>query len=112
MRGEKPEDFMIVFLENIVKYSALLGVSAIVASAPAMADSSDSMHHILAEQRARLLTNYDRIWKETDDLKHKLAVLSHEKSEDTRRAESDLETELKHNYEDLHQIELDIRDLN
>jgi len=114
LNGEEPAEFLPEFVELFKKYSAAIAATLVLSSsaAPAIADSSDTAYKVMSEQRTQLLKSYDRVWKEADDLKYKLAVLARETSQDTDRAEDDLQRELKNKYDDLHRIEVDIRDLD
>jgi uncharacterized protein YndB with AHSA1/START domain len=113
LNGEEPPEFLPAFLEQFKKYSAALAVTLVLSStaSAAMADSSDTAYQVMNEQRARLLNVYDRVWKDTSDLKYKLSVLARERSQDTARAENDLQRELNHKTDQLHQVELDLHDL-
>lgn len=114
LRGEEAEEFLPAFVEQFKKYSAAVAATLVVASAaaPALADSNDAAYRIISQQRAQLLAAHDRAWKDADDLKYKISILAKERSEDVGRAQNDLQHELNRKYDDLHQIELDIRDLD
>lgn len=112
-RGEKPQEFLPTYTELLKKYSATIAATIVLTSvSPAIASSADPANKALNAQRQHLLQKYDRVWKETDDLKYKLDVMKRAQNDDWVRAQADLERDLKTKYDDLRRIELDIRDLD
>ncbi len=114
VKGEKPDEFLPVYTELLKRYSAAIAATIVLSSAvsPAIASSNDPAHKALNAQRQQLLNNYDRAWKDADDLKYKIEIVRKAVSQDWTRAQDDLEKELKHKYDDLRRIEVDIRDLD
>ena len=88
--------------------TALIAASTI---SPAVASPSDPAYKALSDQRQELLHQYDRVWKEADDIKYEINQLRRDSHEFTR-AESDLERELQYKNDDLHRIENTIHDLD
>lgn len=118
IKGEKPPEFMPRFKELLQKYSVAIAASAVLAggASPALASTNETetktAYKAITAQRQELLKKYDRIWKETDDLKYQIDALKRASNADVARAQTDLERELKYKIDDLKNIERDIRDLD
>ncbi|HEY9718768.1 MAG TPA: SRPBCC family protein [Trichormus sp.] len=115
LKGEKPpdQDQMARYNELLKIYTAAVATALIAAStiSPAVASPSDPAYKALSDQRQELLHQYDRVWKEADDVKYEINQLRRDSHEFTR-AESDLERELQYKNDDLHRIENTIHDLD
>lgn len=113
MRGKQRPELMPRFEELLNRYTIALSTSALlVAASPALASTNDAAYKALTDQRLELLQKYDRIWKESDDLKYQIDALKRTSSADTTRAQADLERELKYKINDLKDIERDLKDLD
>jgi hypothetical protein len=114
LRGETPPEFLPAYTELFKKYSAVIAAGIIVAStyAPAMASSEDVAYKALGDQRQVYLHTYDSVWKEADKIKDQIDILKRDTHADTGRSLDDLDRQLRHKYQDLRQIELNIRDLD
>jgi septal ring factor EnvC (AmiA/AmiB activator) len=113
LKGEKPSDQMTRYNELLKTYSAVVATALIAASSisPAVASPSDPAYKALADSRQELLHQYDRVWKEADDIKYEINQLRKDTKEFTQ-TESDLERELQYKNDDLHRIENTIHDLD
>jgi uncharacterized protein YndB with AHSA1/START domain len=112
LKNAVPPSFQKRFREVVQTY-AMLAASFIISIGPASAasDMADSRQAVQAE-RSHLMTRYDNIWREADDLHRQIDILKRDNSDESSRAVARLEKALQDEYRDLHQVELDIRDIN
>jgi len=114
LRGEEPIDFLPVYNELVQRYAAVLAAGIVLSTAvsPAVAASSDNSYKALYEQRSQLLSHYDRVWKESDNLKGKIDLLKRDIHQDVGQPLDYLERDLKQKIDELKRIELSVRDLD
>jgi uncharacterized protein YndB with AHSA1/START domain len=114
LRGEKSFDHMPMYTELLPKYSVAIAAAVVFSSAvsPAVASSSDNTYKALYEQRRDLLTRYDSVWREADDLKGKMDVLKRDTHQDVGRTLDYLDKDLKQKEGELRNIEVSVRDLD
>jgi uncharacterized protein YndB with AHSA1/START domain len=110
LKNAVPPSFPKRFREVVQTY-AMVAASFIIAIGPASAATDDGRQAIQAE-RSHLMTRYDNIWRDADDLHRQIDVLKRDNSDESSRAVARLEKALQEEYRDLHQVELDIRDMN
>jgi uncharacterized protein YndB with AHSA1/START domain len=112
LKNAVPPSFQKRFREVVQTY-AMLAASFIIAIGPASAatDHADTRQAIQAE-RNHLMARYDNIWRDADDLHRQIDALKRDNSDEASRAVTRLEKALQDEYRDLHQVELDIRDMN
>lgn len=115
IKGETPGDFFARFNSLLEEYKlavAAAGIIVAASSAPSALASADPVQDSLRAARATLLTKYDRTWKEADDLEYKIHQLEKINSSDSDKALNDLSRELNRTNDDLHKLDLEIRDLD
>jgi uncharacterized protein YndB with AHSA1/START domain len=112
LKNAVPPLFQKRFREVVQTY-AMLAASFIIAIGPASAatDNIEGRQAIQAE-RNHLMARYDNIWRDADDLHRQIDVLKRNKTDESSRAIERLEKALQDEYRDLHQVELDIKDMN
>jgi len=115
--GQSPsfESFMPQFQELIGKYTIAIAAAGIVVTAggaPAEAGTTDNhADQAIRDARSRLLTKYDRAWKDTRELERQYDSLKRVSSHDADRELDQVNRDLNDKLRDLKDIELDIRDL-
>jgi len=114
LKGETAPEFWSDFNDLAKKYAPLIAATVIAAStiSPAIASSDDATYKVLNDQRQEYVSKYDRVWKDADRIKDEMDHLKRDTHADTGRALDDLQRELDHKYQDLKQIEYNIRDLD
>jgi uncharacterized protein YndB with AHSA1/START domain len=112
LNGERPPEQMQRYNELLKGYTAAVAAALIASTtiSPALASPSDPAYKTLSDQRQELLRHYDKVCKESDELKYEIDQLKKDTREFTK-AESDLERELQYKNDDLHRIETDIHNL-
>jgi uncharacterized protein YndB with AHSA1/START domain len=112
LKNAVPPVFQKRFREVVQTY-AMLAASFIIAIGPASAasDHVEGRQAVQAE-RNHLMARYDNIWRDADDLHRQIDALKRTNSDESSRAVARLEKALQDEYRDLHQVELDIRDMN
>lgn len=106
-----PPDFGKTFQHLLPIYSALI-LTTIAAAGPAAATTEDETYQTIQTERSHLLLKYDHLWRDADELQKEIVRLKRDKSPEVDRAIDRLDKQLQDEYRDLHQIELDIRDLD
>jgi uncharacterized protein YndB with AHSA1/START domain/flagellar motility protein MotE (MotC chaperone) len=98
--------------QRLLPVYAALALTIVVSAAPANAALSGESSHIIQTERTHLLTKYDNHWRDADELEREIVRLRHENSASEDQTIDRLDKKLKDEYRDLHQIELDIRELD
>jgi uncharacterized protein YndB with AHSA1/START domain len=106
-----PPEFAKTFQQLLPIYSAMV-VTVVVSAAPASAAISNESYHTIQTERTHLLTKYENHWRDADELEREIVRLKHVNSPDENQTIDRLDKQLKDEYRDLHQIELDIRELD
>ncbi len=106
-----PPDFSATVQKLLPIYSAL-ALTIVVSAAPASAAVSPESYHTIQTERSHLLTKYDNHWRDADELEKEIVRLKHESTSSAEQTIDRLDQKLKNEYRDLHQIELDIRELD
>jgi uncharacterized protein YndB with AHSA1/START domain len=114
LKGEQPTEFLPSYNSLLLKYSAAVAAALVVSStvSPAIASSNDPGHKALNAQRQQLLAKYDSAWKDADGIKYQIDQLRKGSGNDMSGAQDQLQRDLNRKQDDLHRIELDIRDLD
>ena len=103
------------FKELIQRYSVALAASGIIvvgSAGGANAETGNTAYRAMNEARHRLLSKYEQLWKDADDLRKQMDALKKVSTTETNRALDDLDSEYKYKIQDLRQIEFDVRDLD
>lgn len=111
LRNLVPPDFSATVQKLLPIYSAL-ALTIVVSATPAGAAISQESYHTIQTERSHLLTKYDNHWRDADELEKEIVRLKHDNSSSAEQAIDHLDQKLKNEYRDLHQIELDIRELD
>jgi len=114
LKGETPSEFFSRFNPRLEQYQLAFAAAGIVAASSgtqALA-SNDRVQDSIRAARVELLTQYDRTWKDADDIKYKIDQLEKRVSRDDDKELDYLSSELKKTYDDLHKLELQLRDLD
>ncbi|CAN5235445.1 hypothetical protein BH10CYA1_BH10CYA1_08460 [soil metagenome] len=106
-----PPDFGATFQKLLPVYSVLV-LTVVVSAAPANAAVSQESYHTIQTERSHLLTKYDNHWRDADDLEKEIVRLKHENTSSAEQTIDHLDQKLKNEYRDLHQIELDMHQLD
>ncbi|MBI2811401.1 MAG: SRPBCC domain-containing protein [Candidatus Melainabacteria bacterium] len=106
-----PPDFGATFRKLLPIYSTL-ALTIVVSASPASAAVSQESYHTIQTERSHLLTKYDNHWRDADELEKEIVRLKHENNSSAEQTIDHLDQKLKNEYRDLHQIELDIRELD
>jgi len=106
-----PPDFTATFQKMLPIYSAL-ALTMVVSTTSANAAVSQESYHTIQIERTHLLTKYDNHWRDADELEKEIVRLKHENTSSADQTIDHLDQKLKNEYRDLHQIELDIRELD
>jgi uncharacterized protein YndB with AHSA1/START domain/outer membrane murein-binding lipoprotein Lpp len=107
-----PPQFGKRFREVVQTYAVVVAASVVVSGAPAQAAGSQEQYQVIQTERSHLLSKYDAVWKDADNLKHEIAVIKRDNSPEASRAADRLDRQLADEYNDLRQLELSIRDLD
>ena len=111
-----PPDFKKRFREVLQTYVAVVATSVFVATAafapPAMAQPSNAIYQEVQVERSHILSRYDALARDADDLKRQISDLKRDASSDANQEVQRLERKLDNYNRDLHTLELDIRDLD
>jgi uncharacterized protein YndB with AHSA1/START domain len=110
-----PPQFGKRFREVVQTYAVVVAASVVVSGAagvPAQAAPSQEQYQVIQTERSHLLSKYDAVWKDADNLKHEIAVIKRDNSPEAAHAADRLDRQLADEYNDLHQLELSIRDLD
>lgn len=111
LRNLVPPDFNATVQKLVPIYSAM-ALTIVVSAAPASAAVSQDSYHTIQTERTHLLTKYDNHWRDADELEKEIVRLKHDNSSSAEQTIDHLDQKLKNEYRDLHQIELDIRELD
>jgi septal ring factor EnvC (AmiA/AmiB activator) len=114
LKGETRPDFYPMFAAWTEKYKVAVAAAGIVAAtalAPSAVASASDPYLTLRAQRENLLAQYDRIWKGADDIKYEINQIERSSNRDPQTL-TDLDNDLKRNYDQLRKIEQDLRDLD
>jgi uncharacterized protein YndB with AHSA1/START domain len=111
LKNAVPPSFQKRFREVVQTY-AMLTASFIISIGPASAAADNEGRHAIQAERSQLMARYDNIWRDADDLHRQIDILKRDNSDESSHAVSKLEKALQDEYRDLHQVELDIRDVN
>ncbi|MGH9549280.1 MAG: hypothetical protein ACRD3W_07895 [Terriglobales bacterium] len=109
-----PPNFVKRFKELVPIYATIVA-SVISSGTAAQAQPSalpDQRYNAIQTERAQLLSKYDHKWRDADDLQRQIISLKHNPSPEVEGDIDSLDRQLKDEYRDLHQLELDIRDLD
>jgi uncharacterized protein YndB with AHSA1/START domain/outer membrane murein-binding lipoprotein Lpp len=107
-----PPQFGKRFREVVQTYAVVVAASVVVSGVPAQAAPSQEQYQVIQTERSHLLSKYDAVWKDADNLKHEIAAIKRDNSPEASRAADRLDRQLADEYNDLHQLELSIRDLD
>jgi uncharacterized protein YndB with AHSA1/START domain/uncharacterized protein YqcC (DUF446 family) len=116
LKNALPPSFAKRFREVVQTY-AMITASAVVISSSAPAQAAiqplnEQAYQTLQLQRANLLSKYDAKWRDADDLQRQIETLKRENSHEAEQTVGRLDRALQDEYRDLHQLELDIRDVD
>jgi uncharacterized protein YndB with AHSA1/START domain len=112
LRNVMPPGFARRYRELLQTY-AMVAASIVMTSGPsAMAATSNDTYQAIQIERSHLMARYDAIWKDADDLQHQMNVLRRDNSDESARALGRLDSQLQNDFRDLHDIELEIKDMN
>lgn len=114
LTGETPSEFFSRFNPRLEQYQLAFAAAGIVAASSgtqALA-SNDPAQDLIRVARVQLLTQYDRTWKDADDIEYKIDQLEKSTSRDKDKDLDYLSRELKKTYDDLHKMEMQLRDLD
>ena len=92
-------------------YSALV-LTTFSSVAPANAALSEENYQTIQIERSHLLTKYDNHWHDADELEREIVRIKRTNSPEEDDTLNQLDKKLKDQYRDLHQIELDIQQLD
>jgi len=113
LKGDEPQPFAPLFESMIKRYTFVLAASSVVlTSQAALANADPASYQAQAAERIRLLTKYDRLCHEEDNLNREIVDQRRSSSPDAGKELDRLVRDLKIKEGDLHKLELDIRDLD
>jgi uncharacterized protein YndB with AHSA1/START domain len=105
------------FKEVLQTYAAVVATSAVIVStavtpsAAIAAPNNQAYQQIKAEQ-SHLLSKYDALARDADDLKKQIADLKRDSSDEAVRAADKLQGQLDDDNRDLNKLDLEIKDLD
>ncbi|HEY9682260.1 MAG TPA: SRPBCC family protein [Oculatellaceae cyanobacterium] len=112
LRNVMPPGFAKRYRELLQTY-AMVAASIVMVSGPsAMAACNNDTYQAIQVERSHLMARYDAIWKDADDLQHQINILRRDNSDESARALGRLDSQLQNDFRDLHDIELEIKDMN
>ncbi|MBU6452804.1 MAG: SRPBCC family protein [Cyanobacteria bacterium REEB67] len=114
LKGEEPQLFAGMFQVNLERYTFWLAVTGIILStaSPAAAAPDIKTFQTLSAERNILLSKYDRLSHDTDEIKRKIYELHRVNSAEAEHEIDYLDKTLRNKQRDLRSLELDIRDLD
>ncbi|MBX9720827.1 MAG: SRPBCC family protein [Candidatus Obscuribacterales bacterium] len=114
IKGETPGEFFARFEPRLEYYkaAAIAAGIVIVASAGSASAQGDPAYESIKVARDKLISKYDQVWKDADNLKYKIDQISKAPSADSSRTLSDLDKDLRAAHDELHKIEFELRDLD
>jgi hypothetical protein len=113
-----PPEFRKRFSQLIAIYASVV-IAFFVAGNPARASGMSSgqspgtvAYQSIQYERNQLLKKYDQLRRDTDDLQRRVDTLKRDNTQEASKAADDLDSRLQSEFRDLHQLELQIRDLD
>ena len=116
-----PPDFNKRFNQVVQKYAAIVAGTIVVTStaaaslsvaAEAAAPVEQNAYQAIKSERSDLMRRYDLLWRDVDEHQRRLDLLRRDSSLEAQRQIDQLDRQLEVEYRDLHQLELDIKDLD
>ncbi len=111
LQNAMPPSFPKRYRELLQTY-AMVATSIVISTGPASASVAGDAYQSIQVERNHLMSKYDTVWREADDLQRQITNLKRENSEEAARALGRLDTQLQNDFRDLHDIELEIRDID
>ena len=81
-------------------------------AAEAAAPVEQNAYQAIKSERSDLMRRYDLLWRDVDEHQRRLDLLRRDSSLEAQRQIDQLDRQLEVEYRDLHQLELDIKDLD
>jgi hypothetical protein len=113
LRGEEPQPFAPHFNSMITRYAFVLAASSVLSIAqPVSGQNEPAWYQAQTAERNLLLRKHDKLCREQDNLNWQILLLKRAGTADAEKDLDYLDKELKNKQRDIHEIELDIRDLD
>jgi uncharacterized protein YndB with AHSA1/START domain len=112
LRGEEPQPLPPLFETNIKRYTFVLAVASVMLSSQAASADTGGTYQAEFAERNRLFTKYDHLSREQDDLNRAIFEVRRINSTDAEKSLDYLVRDLKVKERELHELELDIQDLD
>jgi uncharacterized protein YndB with AHSA1/START domain/predicted nucleic acid-binding Zn-ribbon protein len=96
----------------VVATTVVISTAALAAPAAVAAPASPQAYQTIQSERSHILSRYDAIARDADDLKRRIADLKRDASPEADRTVEQLEKQLDDSNQDLRTLDLDIRDLD
>jgi uncharacterized protein YndB with AHSA1/START domain len=107
-----PPNFRQRFKQVVQTYAAVVA-TVVVSGAPAVAaNPADADYQIIQTERSHLMQKYDLLWRDADSIQRQISLLRRDNSPESDRAVDRLDRQLQNEYRDLHDLELEIHDLD
>ena len=115
-----PPDFNARFQQVVHKYAAIVASTVVVSStAFATMPSADAANNLdansyqsLKTERSGLMKQYDLLWRDVDEHQKRVDMLKRDRSFESQRELDQLDRQLEDEYRDLHQLEIQIKDMD
>jgi len=112
-----PPSFRKRYREVLQTYAAVVATTVVISTAalaPAAvaAPPSQEAYQTIQAERSHMLSRYDAIARDADDLKRRIADLKRDASPEAGRTVDQLEKQLDDSNQDLRSLDLEIRDLD
>ncbi len=115
-----PPDFNARFHQVVHKYAAIVASTVVVSStAFATMPAADAANNLDANsyqsvkaERSGLMKQYDLLWRDVDEHQKRVDMLKRDRSLESQRELDQLDRQLEDEYRDLHQLEIQIKDMD
>lgn len=115
-----PPDFNSRFNQVVHKYAAVVASTVVVSStafatmpsAEAANNLDNNSYQSLKTERSGLMKQYDLLWRDVDEHQKRVDMLKRDRSIEAQREVDQLDRQLEDDYRDLHELEVQIKDLD
>jgi uncharacterized protein YndB with AHSA1/START domain/predicted nucleic acid-binding Zn-ribbon protein len=116
LSGGVPPTFSKRFKEVLQTYVAVVAttvfISAAAAATPAVAGTTNEAYQVIQAEKSHILSKYDALAREADDLKKQIADLKRDTSNEAARAADHLGKQLDNDNRDLSAMDIELKDLD
>ena len=112
LKNAMPPSFPKRYRELLQTYAVVATSIVITSGGSAMAAVSNDGYQAIQVERNHLMSKYDTVWRDADELQKQISDLKRDNSDEATRALGRLDSALQNDFRDLHDIELEIKDMD